>query len=91
MGDYAKAIANYDNVIKFNPADAMALNNRGNAYAKLRQFYRAIADLSQALNYKPGFAPAHVNRGVTYAAKCDINRALAFEQAIRLDPQNSMA
>jgi regulator of sirC expression with transglutaminase-like and TPR domain len=38
----------YNQAIELNPKDFNAFNNRGTAYAKLKQFEKAIQDYNQA-------------------------------------------
>jgi tetratricopeptide (TPR) repeat protein len=44
-----------------------AFNNRGTAYAKLKQFEKAIQDYNQAIELNPKDADAFIDRGVAYA------------------------
>ena len=56
---------------------AIAHNNRGNAYSRLRQFRHAIADFNQAIRINPQYARAYNNRGVTYGELKQYRRAIA--------------
>jgi tetratricopeptide (TPR) repeat protein len=90
--DYDLAIADFDQVIRFDPKDAGTYNNRGNAYAGKGDIDRAIADYDQAIRLDPNNVPALFNRGNTYGDMKDYDRAIAdFEQAIRLDPKYAPA
>ena len=91
-GDYARAIADYDQAIKLNPKAANALMNRGSAYADQGNYSRAIADFDQAIRLNPQNGYAFYNRGNTYKAQGDSARAIVdFDQAIRLNPQFASA
>jgi Flp pilus assembly protein TadD len=39
----------YNQAIELNPKDARVFNNRGTAYADLKQFEKAIQDYNQAI------------------------------------------
>jgi tetratricopeptide (TPR) repeat protein len=40
--------------------------NRGNAFAKMRQYQSAMEDYNQSIRLQPNFAPAYFNRGNLY-------------------------
>jgi regulator of sirC expression with transglutaminase-like and TPR domain len=50
-----------------DPEYTYAFNNRGLAYAKLKQFEKAIQDYNQAIELNPKDADAFIDRGVAYA------------------------
>ena len=58
MGDYDRAIADYDEAIRLNGNLAVAYNNRGAAYNAKRDYDHAIADLNQAIHLTPKLANA---------------------------------
>ncbi len=87
MGNYDRAIADYDTAIKLNPKFANAYNNRGFAYYRKRQYDRSIADYDNAIKLNPKYARAYGNRGVAYYRKRQYDRAIAdFRKAIELRP-----
>ncbi|MCH7521715.1 MAG: tetratricopeptide repeat protein, partial [Candidatus Marinimicrobia bacterium] len=55
LGQYPRAIEDYDQAIRLDADYADAYNNRGNAYDKLGQRERAIQDWRKAceLGYQP--------------------------------------
>ena len=61
-GDYDRAIADYDQVIRLNPEAIHAYNNRGVAYNAKGDHHRAIANLDQAIRLNPENDKAHNNR-----------------------------
>jgi tetratricopeptide (TPR) repeat protein len=66
---------------------AIALDSRGLAYARKRDFDRAIEDYDRSLQINPDSATAHYNRGVAYEFKHDYERALPdLDRAVQLDP-----
>lgn len=67
---------------------AVALGNRGIAYAGKGQLDRAIQDFNDALVVKPGFAAVLVRRGAIYRHQGNMDRAMAdFEEAVRVAPK----
>ena len=69
--------ADYDKAIESKSDYAMALNNRGSAYAKKGQYDRAIADCDKAIDIQPDFVMALYNRNLHYAKKGEYDRAIA--------------
>jgi tetratricopeptide (TPR) repeat protein len=61
LGQWQAAIADYTTVLRLNPEDAAAYNNRGNAKAGLGQWQEALTDYQQAVAIDPQFAFARVN------------------------------
>ena len=63
MGNYARALADFDQVIALDPSYTHALGSRGNAYYHLGQFSRAIQDYDRAIALQPNDALSLHNRG----------------------------
>ena len=79
-------------MIRLDPKDALAFDNRGLAYAAKGDSDTAIADYNEAIRLDPKDALAFNNRGLAYAAKGDNDRAIAdYNEAIRLDPELAWA
>jgi hypothetical protein len=57
-GEYAKAIADYNEAIKLDPKYAFAYNNRGNSWYKTGDYDKAIADFKDAVRLNPNYANA---------------------------------
>ena len=55
-GDTDRAIADFDQAIKLDPKDAIALNNRGFAWRIKGDIARAAADYEQAIKLDAGNA-----------------------------------
>jgi tetratricopeptide (TPR) repeat protein len=67
-----------------------ALNHRGVAYVRNRDYDRAIADYDAALQIAPNHASTYNFRGIAYRLKGDHDRAIAdHDAAIRLDSRNA--
>ena len=75
--DYSSAIKDYTKAIQLDPTFAFSIFNRGNAYAKSKQFKKAIADYDWAIQIDDSFAEAYYNRGLIYLFLD--NKALAYE------------
>lgn len=71
---------------------AVALVNRGAAYASNKDYDRAIADYTRAIEIDPKNAKAYDSRGVAYTSKGDYVNAVAdVTMAQELRPKKSMA
>ncbi len=87
-GNYDSAIADFDQVIRLDPMDPEAYDNRGLSYRLKNDYDRAIADYDQAIRLNPKDAHVYNRRGIAYKNKGDYDRAVAdFDQAIRLNPE----
>ena len=81
--------------VQNDPADAIAHNNLGNAFARAGQFDQAIASYRRALNLRPQFieahhnlAQAHDNLGGALLAIGRVDEAVAsFRGAVEIDPE----
>ncbi len=92
LGEYRRAIADYDAALQIDPDDADAYNNRGNVYSNLGEHRRAIEDYDQAVRRQPGSIFAFNNRGNAYGDLGDYRRAIEdYDQALRLDTYNAVA
>jgi tetratricopeptide (TPR) repeat protein len=92
LGDYDRAVADYNEAIRLDPKSTLAFIGRGDAYTNKGDHDRALADYNEAIRLDPKSALAHSDRGVAYANKGDYDRALAdFNEAIRLQSKNAHA
>ena len=55
LGEYQRAIEDYDKAIQLDPDDAMAYNNRGVAYYYLGQYTKQAADRAKACSLDSQF------------------------------------
>jgi lipoprotein NlpI len=62
IGDYDRAIQDFDQALRLNLNHADAFNNRGLAYQFKKDYDRAIQDYDQALRLNPNHADAFTNR-----------------------------
>ncbi len=61
-----KSIKSFNKLIKIGDECKDVYYNRGNAYAKLKNYQRAIEDFEQALKLDPNYNLALLNKGNTY-------------------------
>ena len=88
LGNYGRAIEDYNKVIEINPTDANAYYNRGIAYAALGNYVRAIADNDKVIEIDPTEALAYNNRGNAYAALGNQKQAIEdFNKATEINPK----
>ena len=71
------AIADSTEAIRLDPKDAVAFNNRGNAWYGRKDYDGAIADYDEAIRLDPKNAMAYYNRGRAWYAKGEYDRAIA--------------
>jgi tetratricopeptide (TPR) repeat protein len=92
MGEYDRAILDFDASIRLDPASAPAFNNRGSTWYGKGDPDRALADFNKAIRLDPDYAFAYNNRGEVWKDKGDFNRAIAdYGKAIDLDPSYTAA
>ena len=68
-GDFARAIADFDQAIRIDPRQARFLVSRGLAHREHGDLDSALADFSKAIEIDSRFADAFVNRCVAYEDK----------------------
>ena len=92
QGQWDRANAEYQTVLRLKPDSEIAHNNLGLAYASQGQWDRAIAEYQTVLRLKPCFAEAHYNLGVACASQSQVGRAIAeYQTALRLKPDYAEA
>ena len=92
VGEYDKAIADYDHAIDLEPNYAKAYYHRGNAYRDKVDFDQAIADYTKAIERNPDYVDAYYNRGKLYDEAGEYDRAIEdFSAVIKLQPEHSDA
>jgi tetratricopeptide (TPR) repeat protein len=84
-----RALQDYDQAIRINPANALALRNRADAYRIKGRYDRAIEDYDQSIRLNATAAPAFFGRALALYAKAlgDFDAVLAgdlyFDRAIQ--------
>ncbi len=61
LGDYDRAIKEFEAGISLNPNYFIALSNLGNVYGKKKEYAKAIGYFERALKEKPDYAVGHYN------------------------------
>ncbi len=92
LGNYQRAIKDYDRDIKLDLQDEQAYVNRGVTYEKLGNYQLAIEDFNKAIELDLQDEQAYVNRGATYKKLGNYQLAIEdFDKAIKLDPRCTRA
>ncbi len=80
------AIADYDEVLRHDPAYAIGWYDRGTAWRMKKDYDKAIADYGRAIALDPRYEDAFVNRGIAHAAKGETDPAISdYTTALMLD------
>jgi len=84
---YQNAKDTYDKILKLNPDNPFALNNRGVIYTMLERYDEALSNYSHALELKPDLPEALNNRGNIYAVLERYDEAFTdFNHSLGLRP-----
>jgi regulator of sirC expression with transglutaminase-like and TPR domain len=84
---YDRALSDYDQAIKLNPAEPLSYSNRAVAWHQKGDFDRALADLDKAVQLSPRHARILDSRGSLRQQMGDIDGASSdFERVIKLLP-----
>jgi tetratricopeptide (TPR) repeat protein len=87
-GDYDRAIAAFDELIRLDPNHSVAHRWRGDASLNKRELDRALSEYDEAIRLDPRNGMAYCARGAASTEKGEFDRAIAsFDEAIRLDPK----
>ena len=65
-GDLTKAIAAYEEALRHDPCNTVALNNFGVALCEMQQYDRGISVFAEVLKHEPNDAETHFNLGNAY-------------------------
>jgi tetratricopeptide (TPR) repeat protein len=91
-GNCTEAVKDYDRAVQLNPGYALAYDNRGKCYIKLKDYLQAVRDFDKAIALGPEVATTHYNRANAYNRLGDYRRAIMdFDRAIDLDPRLAVA
>jgi tetratricopeptide (TPR) repeat protein len=87
LGDYVRAVEDYDHSIEADPTDANAFKARCWALSIIGRLDEALADCSAALALQPGEDDILESRGLIYLRKSQWqNAARDFDAALQLNP-----
>ena len=67
IGDYERALHDYDQALQIAPNDAESYIGRGVVYKRKGEYDRALQDSNQAITLNPNDADAYYLRGAIYA------------------------
>jgi tetratricopeptide (TPR) repeat protein len=83
LGQYQRAIEDYNESFRLKPPDAPGYNNRGMAYAYLGRYKKAQADYDEAIKLKPHDDSAYYNYACSFSLEKDALQACSWlERAI---------
>jgi tetratricopeptide (TPR) repeat protein len=89
MGQYGRAIQDYDQAVILTPKSAMALNNRCFAKALMGQLEQALVDCNESLRLRPGDSNTLASRGFIYFKMKRYQAAVAdYDTELRANPGN---
>lgn len=92
LGEFQKAIKDYNRALRLSPNIAKLYNNRGGAFGNLGEFRKAIEDFDRALQLDPNYVDAYYNRGEAYRGLGIIRKAIKdYDRTIDLDPNDARA
>lgn len=77
VGEYEKALADFNAAIGVNPQYFQAYANRALVYMRANRFEQALADYNQALSIEPKYGTALIGRGNIYRSKNNHQAAIA--------------
>ena len=85
LGEYQRAIEDYDKALRLDPRDVEVYSNRGLVYEQLGEHQRAIQDYGEAIRLDPQHAPAYARRAVAYTVlRMDAEAQQDIERAVEL-------
>ena len=87
-GEYARALASYDEALKENPGHIHALRGRARSLMELGRSAEAMAAFDDAIARAPDFGATYANRGVLNDRLGHYQKAIEdYEHALALDPE----
>ena len=92
MGEYDRAIRDFDRALASQPGLVVAWRQRGLAYRGKHDYERALADFDQAILLAPSDARLYTDRGLTRELLGDYAEAIRdFDRAISFKPNHAPA
>lgn len=90
MGDYDRAISEFEHTLRLNPLYFLAYYNAGVAYQLQKRFDMAIVNYEKCVKLNPDFFRVYYNLGIVYKKTGELDKAIAvYERAILIDPRHS--
>jgi tetratricopeptide (TPR) repeat protein len=92
LGNYMKAIDDFNQALKINPDYLMVLESRGFSYLSIGEINLAINDFDQSIKYNPLNYLTYYNRGLAFEKNGSKNLALNdYDSSIILNPNYKSA
>jgi tetratricopeptide (TPR) repeat protein len=92
MGQFERALADYDTAITLDPSYYKVYNNRGIVLKKMGLHDAALKDFDRLLALRSSDYNAYFNRGLVFEQKEEFDKALAdFDKAISINPRADTA
>jgi hypothetical protein len=76
IGDYDRALADYDKALDLDPKSAVLHCSRGSVLCRKGEYDRAISDYDKAIEFDPKCADAFFSRGSVFFAKGKVDLAI---------------
>ena len=92
LGDFDRAIRDYDEAVRLDPVGADLYLNRGLAHASKASYRQAVADFDEAIALAPNFGLAYQNRCMAMTLLDRFEEALNdCNESLRLQPKSARA
>jgi tetratricopeptide (TPR) repeat protein len=92
LGEYNKAIADYQAAITVNPTQSAWYQNRGIIYRTMRDYEASIRDFTRVAQLDRNEAYPYNNRGWSHGLNKQFDKAIAdFDTSLRISPNNLYA
>ena len=82
IGQYDRAVEDYDRALALQPDDAGTYDNRGIAYVLMGDYERGLQDFDKAIELQPREVSAYFNRALTHERMGHLEKAFADIQHV---------